>query len=58
MQTIGAVIGALLNYLIMALIIEANRDILLSVQGTNVWSGATYQSYNRSAHSPACALAF
>ncbi|KAL1711071.1 OPT oligopeptide transporter protein-domain-containing protein [Schizophyllum commune] len=49
MQTIGAVIGALLNYLIMALIIEANRDILLSVQGTNVWSGATYQSYNSDA---------
>ena len=38
---------ALLNYLIMRVIVDTNRDILLSVQGTNVWSGAAVQSFNR-----------
>ncbi|KAJ3727433.1 OPT oligopeptide transporter [Lentinula raphanica] len=47
MQCLGAVIGALLNYLIMKIVIASNREILLSVQGTNVWSGAAIQSFNR-----------
>ncbi|EEB93972.1 hypothetical protein MPER_07300 [Moniliophthora perniciosa FA553] len=47
MQSLGAVIGALLNFIIMKIVISANRDILLSVQGTNVWSGAVVQSFNR-----------
>ncbi|KAE9394953.1 OPT oligopeptide transporter [Gymnopus androsaceus JB14] len=46
MQCLGAVIGALLNYLIMKIVIASNREILLSVQGTNVWSGAAIQSFN------------
>lgn len=39
--------AALLNYLIMKIVIDANRDLLLSVQGSNVWSGAAIQSFNR-----------
>jgi len=49
MQCLGAVIGALLNYLIMKIIIESNRELLLSVQGSNVWSGAGVQSFNSDA---------
>ncbi|KAF5366740.1 hypothetical protein D9758_006508 [Tetrapyrgos nigripes] len=40
---------ALLNYVIMKSIISAHREILLSVQGTNVWSGAAIQSFNSDA---------
>ncbi|KAI3614519.1 oligopeptide transporter [Moniliophthora roreri] len=47
MQSLGAVIGALINFIIMKIVISANREILLSVQGTNVWSGAVVQSFNR-----------
>ncbi|KAI3613649.1 peptide transporter mtd1 [Moniliophthora roreri] len=50
MQSIGAVIGgiksSLINYVIMKIIISSNREILLSVQGTNVWSGAGIQAFN------------
>ncbi|KAG6860897.1 hypothetical protein C0995_006336 [Termitomyces sp. Mi166 len=42
-QTIGTVIGGLLNFVIM------KRDVLRSVQGTNVWSGQQVQSYNSAA---------
>ncbi|EIN10286.1 OPT oligopeptide transporter [Punctularia strigosozonata HHB-11173 SS5] len=49
MQCLGAVIGALLNYVIMRVVISDNRQILLSVQGSNVWSGATIQSFNSDA---------
>ncbi|KAK0471706.1 OPT oligopeptide transporter [Armillaria novae-zelandiae] len=49
MQCGGAVICAILNYIIMKVVINANRDILLSIQGTNVWSGASIQSFNSDA---------
>ncbi|PBK76799.1 OPT oligopeptide transporter [Armillaria solidipes] len=49
MQCGGAVIGAILNYIIMKVVINANREILLSIQGTNVWSGASIQSFNSDA---------
>ncbi|KAG7087781.1 hypothetical protein E1B28_013722 [Marasmius oreades] len=49
MQCLGAVIGSLLNFIIMKVVIKANREILLSVQGTNVWSGAVVQSFNSDA---------
>ncbi|KAF9037805.1 OPT oligopeptide transporter [Hymenopellis radicata] len=49
MQCLGAVVGAILNYVIMKIVVSANRDILLSVQGTNVWSGASVQSFNSNA---------
>ena len=45
----GAIIGAILNYVIMKVVIKENRTILLSVQGTNVWSGANIQSFNSNA---------
>ncbi|KAF5366856.1 hypothetical protein D9758_006513 [Tetrapyrgos nigripes] len=49
MQCVGAIIGALLNYIIMKSVVASHREILLSVQGTNVWSGATIQSFNSDA---------
>lgn len=49
MQSLGAVIGGLLNYIIMKVIIDARRDILLDVQGTNIWSGQQVQSFNSNA---------
>ena len=41
--------GGLLNYIIMKTIISARRDILLDVQGSNVWSGQQVQSFNADA---------
>lgn len=48
-QSLGAVIGGLLNYVIMKTIIKSRRELLLSVQGTNVWSGQQVQSFNSNA---------
>lgn len=48
-QSVGAVVGGLLNYIIMKTIISARRDILLDVQGSNVWSGQQVQSFNADA---------
>ncbi|KAI0089664.1 OPT oligopeptide transporter [Irpex rosettiformis] len=48
-QSVGTVIGALLNFLIMRTVIDSHRDILLDVQGSNVWSGQQVQSYNSDA---------
>ena len=31
--------GSLLNYVVMKSVLSANRDVLLEVQGTNIWSG-------------------
>ena len=31
--------GGLLNYVVMKSVLSANREVLLDVQGTNVWSG-------------------
>ncbi|KAJ7925954.1 OPT oligopeptide transporter [Mycena leptocephala] len=49
MQCLGAIIGALINYIVMKSIIAAHRDILTSVQGTVTWSGAGVQSFNSDA---------
>ncbi|KZT69481.1 OPT superfamily oligopeptide transporter [Daedalea quercina L-15889] len=49
MQTIGGIVGGVLNYVIMKSVIAGNREILLDVQGTNVWSGQQVQSYNSAA---------
>ncbi|KAJ7210971.1 OPT oligopeptide transporter [Mycena rebaudengoi] len=48
-QTVGAVIGGLLNFIIMKVVITAQRPILLDVQGTNIWSGQAVQSFNSAA---------
>ncbi|KAH9889084.1 OPT oligopeptide transporter [Cubamyces lactineus] len=49
MQTVGGVIGGILNYIIMQSVINGNRPILLAVQGTNTWSGQQVQTYNSNA---------
>ncbi|CDO68155.1 hypothetical protein BN946_scf184938.g7 [Trametes cinnabarina] len=49
MQTIGGIIGGILNYVVMQSVIDGNREILLAVQGTNTWSGQQVQSYNSNA---------
>ncbi|KAH8101853.1 peptide transporter MTD1 [Cristinia sonorae] len=48
-QCLGAVIGGLLNYVIMKTILTSRREILLDVQGSNVWSGQQVQSFNTNA---------
>ncbi|KAI0628167.1 OPT oligopeptide transporter [Trametes polyzona] len=49
MQTVGGIIGGVLNYVVMKSVIEGNRPLLLAVQGSNVWSGQQVQSYNSNA---------
>ncbi|KAI0351216.1 OPT oligopeptide transporter [Trametes cingulata] len=49
MQILGTVVGAILNYVMMVTIIDANRDALLSISGTRLWSGQNAQSYNSNA---------
>jgi OPT family oligopeptide transporter len=46
MQILGTLIGALLNFAIMETVTDNRREILLSIEGTNVWSGQVIQSYN------------
>ncbi|KAE9405207.1 OPT superfamily oligopeptide transporter [Gymnopus androsaceus JB14] len=48
-QIIGTLFGAILNYILMNSIIDNQRDILLSIQGTNIWSGQQPQQYNSQA---------
>ncbi|KAF7799543.1 hypothetical protein EIP86_010780 [Pleurotus ostreatoroseus] len=49
MQMIGTVVGAILNYIMMLSIINNNRDALLSISGTRLWSGQNAQGYNSNA---------
>ncbi|KAI0333608.1 OPT oligopeptide transporter [Cubamyces sp. BRFM 1775] len=49
MQILGTVVGAILNYIMMVTIIDSNRDALLSISGTRLWSGQNAQSYNSNA---------
>ncbi|KAG2134261.1 OPT oligopeptide transporter protein-domain-containing protein [Suillus cothurnatus] len=48
-QIMGTLLGAVLNYIMMNSIIDNQREILLSVQGTNIWSGQQPQMYNSQA---------
>lgn len=48
-QSIGTIIGAVLNFVIMRTVIGSHREILLDVQGSNIWSGQQVQSYNSDA---------
>ncbi|KAF9246168.1 OPT oligopeptide transporter [Melanogaster broomeanus] len=48
-QIIGTLLGAILNYFLMNSIIDNEWEILLSVQGTNIWSGQQPQQYNSQA---------
>ncbi|KAH8992871.1 OPT oligopeptide transporter [Lactarius hatsudake] len=45
-QIIGTLFGSILNYIMMNSIIDNQREILLSVEGTNIWSGQQPQQYN------------
>jgi OPT family small oligopeptide transporter len=48
-QIIGTLFGSILNFVIMNSIIDNQRDILLSIEGTNIWSGQQPQQYNSQA---------
>lgn len=48
-QTVGTLLGSVLNFVLMNSIIDNQREILLSVEGTNVWSGQQPQQYNSQA---------
>ncbi|GAA6017890.1 hypothetical protein JCM10207_003489 [Rhodosporidiobolus poonsookiae] len=48
-QSLGTVIGGILQIVIMKEIIKNQRDILLDPVGTNIWSGQNVQSFNSQA---------
>ena len=48
-QVAGRLVGAIVNYIMMMTITTNRRDILLSIQGTNVWSGQNIQQFNSQA---------
>ena len=49
MQVVGTIIGSVFNYVMMFSIVDNKRDILLSIEGSNVWSGQHVQQYNSQA---------
>jgi hypothetical protein len=51
-QIMGTVFGAIINYILMTSITTTQRDILLSIQGSNIWSGQVIQSFNSNVRSP------
>ncbi len=52
MQILGTLIGAILNFAIMETVTDSRREILLSIEGTNIWSGQVIQSYNSQVQLP------
>ncbi|KAF2399029.1 OPT superfamily oligopeptide transporter [Trichodelitschia bisporula] len=48
-QVVGTSIGCLMSYTMMQQITTDKREILLAIQGTNVWSGQTIQRENSAA---------
>ncbi|KAF2400856.1 OPT superfamily oligopeptide transporter [Trichodelitschia bisporula] len=46
MQLIGTSVGCLISYIMMEKITTEKRDVLMAIQGTNVWSGHMLQSTN------------
>lgn len=46
MQMVGTAIGAVFNYIMTNKIIDNQFDILVSVEGSNVWSGQQAQGFN------------
>lgn len=48
-QVLGTLFGAAVNFVLMNSIVSNRSDILLSVQGSNVWSGQQVQQYNSQA---------
>ncbi|KAF8182044.1 oligopeptide transporter [Pholiota molesta] len=45
----GTILGAVINYVVMVSVVDAQREILLDPIGTNVWSGQVPQSLNSAA---------
>jgi OPT family oligopeptide transporter len=45
-QILGTVFGAIMNYILMTSITTNQREILLSIEGSNIWSGQVIQSFN------------
>ncbi|KAH8686156.1 OPT oligopeptide transporter protein-domain-containing protein [Tricladium varicosporioides] len=48
-QVVGTLVGSVVNYIMMVEITTNQRDILLSIQGTNIWSGQNIQQFNSQA---------
>jgi OPT family oligopeptide transporter len=48
-QIVGTAVGCIMSYIMMEKITTERKDILLAVQGTNVWSGQHIQSLNAAA---------
>ncbi|KAF3055189.1 Glutathione transporter 1 [Daldinia childiae] len=48
-QIYGTLLGAGLNYAVMTIIVNSQREILLDPQGNNIWSGSIVQSLNSQA---------
>lgn len=46
MQMVGTTIGCCISYIMMEKITDEKREILMAIQGTNVWSGQMLQSHN------------
>jgi hypothetical protein len=45
-QITGTIIGCLMSYIMMQQITTEKRDILLAIQGSNIWSGQNLQKEN------------
>ncbi|KAG6812896.1 hypothetical protein H0H92_015631 [Tricholoma furcatifolium] len=48
-QVWGTILGAIINYVVMVSVVDAQREILLQPQGSNVWSGQVTQTLNSAA---------
>jgi len=48
-QIVDTIVGAFFNWIMMNTIVDNQTEILVSVQGTNVWSGQNVQQYNSQA---------
>lgn len=48
-QILGTLTGSVLNWVMMNSIVTNQRETLLSVEGSNIWSGQNVQSYNAQA---------
>ena len=51
LPVIGTIVGCLMSYIVMQQITTEKRDILMSIQGTNIWSGQKLQTHNSAVRS-------
>ncbi|KAE9979298.1 hypothetical protein EG327_007069 [Venturia inaequalis] len=45
-QIMGCCVGAVLNWVMMLTIVQNQREILLGIAGSNIWSGQNVQQFN------------